>query len=163
MRKFKHNKGMTIVELLVAISALVVLVACITPVYTTVVQNTKNNQDINKLESVCIAFKSAMVEPGVQKEVTGLVGDGKLIIICQVDGDGDIVFGDSQVIGLEKRLKLSETELWRQSIQEIGGRYSTLNKKMINRYIVFTITQKTDSSTAKCEYMIVAKLDDAGV
>ena len=158
-----RNGGFTLAELLVTITILVLLTAFLVPIFTSVIQDSRQAQDETKFESVCTALKSAMTEPGVQKEVISLVEGDALVIVGHIDSNGKIVFGDFQVLGHSGQKPLNQTLLWQYAIQYVGERYSAVSGRFANRYIVFTITQKTDSTTAQCEYVIVKNLHEAGL
>ena len=161
--KKRKNGGFSLVELLVTITILVVLTAFLVPTFTSVVQDSRQNQDIAKFDSVCVAFKAAMAEPDVQKDVAAFVDDGVLTIVCQIDEDGTVVFEEAQVFGKIEQKSLEETLLWQHTLQYVGDRYKAVSSRFTNKYLVFTITPKTESSTAKCEYVVVKSLGEVGL
>lgn len=158
--KKNKNKGFTMIEAVVAVSILSVLIALIVPTYTAVVQNTRQQLDDAKLGSVCDAFKSSMTDPGVQMEIAKLADGESVMVIFQTNKDGLIVFSKGEVRGHSSYAELKTTLLWQYASQYIDDRYDAASNKLENKYIVFTITPKTASSTTKCEYQILKDLDD---
>lgn len=154
MIKKHKNKGFSLLELIVAITILAIITACLIPSYIHLSKEAKIKKDITKFDSVCVAFKSALSEPEVKKEMKQISEGETVTVICHIDSDGLIVFGDGKVIGVQTK-KLNDTELWLNSYQSVDSIYIVENKEFYNKYIVFTVVPKQSNDTAECEYEIV--------
>lgn len=149
----KNNKGFTLIEVIVVIGILAAMTAFIVPSFITTMQQARIEKDETKFTSMCTAFKSACSEPEVQKE-TEKVGEGGTIqIVYYIDGDGKIDFSNGEMVGTTT-IPMQNSSLWLCSYQTIGLNYSTESQEFSNEYLVFTLTPKTQKSTAQCTYEV---------
>lgn len=153
MIKTNKNKGFSLIELIAVICLLGIIVAFIVPSFVNLTLDSKISKDETKFETMCTTFKSAMVEPEVRKELEKLGGGGTLKVVFQIDKNGVIDFNKGKIIGIETK-SIKNTSLWLNSYQSIDLRYTVSSKTFRNRYLVFTLTPKTSSSMAKCDYGI---------
>jgi prepilin-type N-terminal cleavage/methylation domain-containing protein len=153
-RKHK-NKGFSLVELIVAISILAVLMAVLTPSYLAMLQDSRVKKDESKFESVCTAFKKALGEPEVRNEIEDIAGENQFQIIFYIDQEGIITFEDGDVIGDLDTKTMRDTILWLNSYQSTAMTYTVENKTICDKFLVFTLTPKTATTTAQCKYEIM--------
>ena len=153
IRKNK-NKGFSLVELIVAVAILATLTAFLVPSYISFIGETRMEKDEIKFESICIALKTAMSDPGVIKETEKISGNGTFKVVFAVDSNGLISFGDGLFVGSETN-DFDKTVLWLNSYQSIGLTYKVESSEFRNKYIVFTVTPKTSTTTVECKCEIV--------
>lgn len=152
MKKNK-NKGFSLVELIVCVAILAIFTAFLIPSYINLREESKAKKDATKLESVCTAFKAAMSEPEVDKEAEQIGGGASLAVISEINGNGVIDFGKSELIGVSSST-LENSKLWLNSYQSIGKSYEMESTDYAGQYVIFYIKPKTETTTASCEYII---------
>ena len=150
MKKSK-NKGLSLVELIIAVALMAVFAAVLVPSLLHFNLDARMDKDLMKFESICDAFKRSMGEPEVQKEIDKICGNGEFKVVCHINEDGVVVFGDGELRGTLTK-PLEDTQLWLNSYQTVGTRYEIEHPDHKNKYIIFELTPKTERTTALCEY-----------
>ena len=153
--KQNNKKGFSLIEIIVAVAILAVLTAFLVPSYFHLMQQSRAKKDVTKFESVCTAFKTALGEPEVKKEIES-VGGTSLIVVSKVEDNGIVDFSKSEVIGLSSS-DISKSELWANTYQTIGDSYETESVDLIGQYVIFYLKPKTASTVASCEYVVSDK------
>ena len=153
------NKGMSLVELLVAVSILTILTAVLIPSFLHLQKGTKIDKDCIKFDSICVAFKSAFSDPEVRDDIYSISEGEDLTVVCYVAENGFIDFGAGTIIDNEDPNDtqiLNDTKFWNYAKQSVGPNYTVESQGFCDTYLVFHITPKTPTTTAKCEYEITA-------
>lgn len=159
MIKKNRKKGFSLMELIIAISILVVFAAFAIPSYINITRDARTSRDTTKLISICNAFKTSMSDQEVIARMSEYDESIQIVVNCPIDNEGCIDLKNSDVIGVldtgvcESR-KLSKIAIWDNMYQSIGSEHSFEQKEIFNKNIVFTLTLKTATSTANCEYRI---------
>lgn len=146
------KKGFSLIEIIVTVAILAIFTAFLVPSYIHSMQESRAKKDIIKLESICTAFKTALGEPEVKKEVE-TNGTSSLIVISKVDENGFVDFSKSEIVGLPSS-DITKSVLWANTYQSIGDSYEAESIDLINQYIIFYLKPKTESAVASCEYVI---------
>jgi len=151
----KNKKsGFSLMEVLVAVSIMAVLAAFLVPSFMHFAYDARVKKDKEKWTATCLAFKKSMAEPEVEKEVEEICGNGPFKVVCFVDAEGVVVFGEGDLFGTLTK-PLNDTELWLNTYQSVGIRYEASSKDYNEKYIVFNITPRTPTSVAACEYEVL--------
>lgn len=146
------NKGFSLVELVICIAVLAVCVSILVPSYLTLSQESKVKADLTKFDSISAALKTALSEPEVQKEMKKIGGE-QISVTFRINDGGLIEFVKGQMLGNEERF-IEHSKLWVNISQKIGTTYNVENEDFHNKFLVFTLTPKTSTTTAKCEYVV---------
>jgi prepilin-type N-terminal cleavage/methylation domain-containing protein len=151
-----RNGGFSLVELIVAICILAVLMTLLIPSYLSARNNARLKKDMTTVESICTALKTSLGDQEVQKEAERIgftSSDETYYFECKINDDGTINFDDSYLISSQTCL-LVETALWKNARRSIDTKYVFENREWRGKTIVFLLTAKTSSTTAKCTYAI---------
>ena len=158
MIKKHKNKGFSLLEIVVAVSILIILTSIVIPTYIQIMQDSRMDMDRSKFESMCTAFKKALSESEVQKEVNDIGGDDDLTVIFYIGEEGQISFLNGYICGSKLIEPLRSSKLWENSFQSIDAVYGAESNEFYGQYLMFTLTPKTTTTTAKCEYVIIDAL-----
>lgn len=150
----KQNKGFSLIELIIAIAIMAVAVAFIAPSYLSTLREARYDKDETKFESMCYAFKTALAEPEVKKEMESLAGENNFTILMTIAADGTIIFEEGEVAAL-RVTQLKNTTLWLNTYQSIGMTYTTESSELRGKFLRFTLTPDKYDTVAKCEYEII--------
>lgn len=153
MIKKNSKRGFTLVEIIVSICIMAVMAAVMVPSLINLSLESRRDADETKFTSMCTAFKSALAEPAVQKEMDKL-GGADIKVVFRIDENGFVDFGQGELIGTAT-MEMANASLWLNSYQTIGINYEVEYPEHCNQYLVFEITPKTPKTTARCEYKIV--------
>lgn len=151
MRKI-NKKGFSLFELIVVIGVLVAITAFLAPSFVSLSKESKEKADMTKFETMCTAFEKAMGEPEVRKELDFVGGGAQLKVVYYIDDEGIVSFKEGELRGVGDPKPMKTSKLWLNSYQSIGSSYTTVNKKNQNKYLIFTLTPKTNKTTAHCKY-----------
>jgi prepilin-type N-terminal cleavage/methylation domain-containing protein len=160
--KTNKSRGFSLVEVIVAICILAVLMSVLVPSYIRMMSDSRMKKDETKFESICTAFKRSLGEPEVQNEVSEFYAEDeedeekkKLIVVFKIGKDGVILFGDGEIEGDLKTMPMQNSVLWLNSYQSVTTRYEVEYRENWNKYLVFTLTPKTPTTTADCKYALM--------
>lgn len=153
--KLKNNKGLSLIELVVAITVLATLAAVLVPSYINMMQSSRYKKDLTKFESVAIAFKSVAADPEVRKEIEEISDNEPIDIIVYADDKGLINFEQSEIMFDENIIDFKSSSIWINTYQSIGNSYETDSEEHRDKFIVYTLTPKTTTTTATCTYEVV--------
>lgn len=148
------KKGFSLIEIIVTVAVMAALMAMLIPSFISAQYRTRVQQDETKFDSICTAFKSALGEPEVIKELKDYCDDAKITVTLSVSNEGLIVFGEGILEGNLKDSELESTTLWLNSYQSVGLTYTTESHDFKGKKIVFNIVPKTEHTTAQCEYKV---------
>lgn len=163
---FKNKKGFSLVEVLVAMAILVAASAILVPSFLVINKDSKSAKDEIKFDSINIAFERILSEQEVLTSLeksnyidTKEPNDNNIIYICfEVQEKGQINFEEGMLFyknGAIKDASFISSKIWLNTYQSLEKTYEAEHKDSFGKYLLFTISPKTDSSVAESTYQII--------
>ena len=150
-KKIFNKKGFSLIELVVVIAIIAISSAIIVPTFLHMSQESKINQDNIKFDSICIALKSSMSEPEVQKELEEWCDNTPFTVVFVSDPTtGEMNLLNAQVSTLDgaTTAQLNEMVLGNHAWQWTDRTYTVAYKESFGYHLTIECTPKTYKTTA---------------
>lgn len=163
---FKNRKGFSLIEVLVAMAILVALSTILVPSFLSISQDSKEAKDIIKYDSINVVFERTMSDQEVLTTLeknnyinTSEPSDDNVIHICfKIGKKGDIDLEQGLLTYKNATIyedNFTTSKIWLNSYQSLEKKYSADHRDSFDKFLLFTISPKTDKDVAHSNYKIV--------
>lgn len=164
----KNRKGFSLIEVLVAMAILVALSVILVPSFLSISNDSKEAKDIIKYDSMSVVFERTASE---QEFLTSLEkfdyintsesSDDNLIHICfKIGKKGEIDLEQGLLTYRNATIyeeNFTTSKMWLNSYQSLEKKYTADHRESFDKFLLFTISPKTDEDVAYSSYQIIEK------